>query len=173
MAALKEGTVVVAMWSYIDEFCEQLGTHCRNFNNNGEIRVLEIEEGIVVSMMDETDGFMKNYAWDELPPMIRNALIVLGENREVWDCGDEEAWDCDDDEDCDDDGVVSDAFSKPWDELSAVEQEAATTLGIRWNVHGGNYLDSHLDVSSFDEGQNSPFSNEDEDWKRYIDELCN
>jgi hypothetical protein len=36
-------------------------------------------------------------------------------------------------------------------------------------MHG----DSYLDVSNFDEGQNSPFSYDNEDWERFIDELCN
>eukprot|EP00957_Ditylum_brightwellii_P004020 305492-Ditylum_brightwellii.AAC.1 len=85
LEALHNGTVLLSWWSYTNELCRQLGTSCEQFESPGEMLVIDIEDGAVVSLERKTDGCAANYKWSLLPPKVRAALELLGQNEDKWD----------------------------------------------------------------------------------------
>ena len=130
LASLKNGTVAIAMWSFVEEFCYQLGTTCKNLDH-GEFVAIEIMDGVPVRATEATDGYIYNYIWEDLPETITNALSLLGYNQEIWDEGEEDPIE-----------------GKEWSTLTPEVKEAAMLLGfnkMKWE--STEFMD--LDISNF------------------------
>ena len=131
LASLKNGTVAIAMWSFVEEFCYQLGTTCKNLDH-GEFVAIEIMDGVPVRATEATDGYIYNYIWEDLPETITNALSLLGYNQEIWDEGEEDPIE-----------------GKEWSTLTPEVKEAAMLLGfnkMKWES-STEFMD--LDISNF------------------------
>ena len=131
LTALENGTVLVSMWSFVEEFCYHLGISCENFDDHGELVILQVENGDVRSVTYTTDGYLLNYKWCNLPSKIKSALEALGYDEEVWD-----------------DGDFDPTEDRLWDDLDEDEQEAATLLGYtkeKWDA----YEELNVDISPY------------------------
>eukprot|EP00978_Attheya_sp_CCMP212_P047802 scaffold432507_cov71-Attheya_sp.AAC.1 len=120
LTSLSNGTVLISMWSFILEFCAQLGTHCENFNEPDDVITIEVQDGDVISVVRDVDDFVNirfhKHDWLEIPSAIRDAWKVIGYNQKIWDMEPK--------------ARPTEVDLKTWTELTAVERKAVIKIGF-------------------------------------------
>lgn len=124
LKALKEGPVLLSYWSHVDELCNQLNTQCDDFQDYGEMLVLDVKNGMVESVERMSDRFVTDEnAWESLPTNVRANLLLLGNNESNW-------------EDTKDGVFESIQDDRKWEMLDKIQRVAAENLGYdekSWN----------------------------------------